>query len=415
MKKFKIANYIFLMSFCLALLMGACSNEGTFPDYTPSSPSWGEPDVVLNVSEPVEDFDTLLSDMRSAKVIRLVTPGFTRTIGSGGVSDMFESSEAHLLALSNDSISIALADDYIAITSKVLTENSEKNPGTQYYLIHKSKEYIAGYQAELKQQIMRLAQTRAGGELPEVDTHSEQALSISKTISSTERECCEVPMPAGVSSSECNTPEVALSRNANLRIGPREKNVVRIWLLRLADYTNYGHEIVWQQMETEAMIRDILSGVKVEFYTRGTDFQRSQYAAHTLHNFIEYVRSHKNSGYDWSSGVGQDIFVVISKEAFYGYVTGLAHENTYNIRRESNPLAFALCGMDIVTCPLLLAHEVGHVIGAKHTDYSWWQNWGVGCRSEFFDVMSYKTNRTPYIREPNNRMTVRENLRYFGR
>lgn len=71
-------------SLCLVALLAACSNEALLIERSPPVSGLGEPDVVLNVSETVDNFDELVAGLRTAKVIQIVTPDFTRVVGSEG-------------------------------------------------------------------------------------------------------------------------------------------------------------------------------------------------------------------------------------------------------------------------------------------------------------------------------------------
>lgn len=402
-----------ITSLCVTLLFAACSNEELLSEHAPPTPSTGEPDVVLNVNEPIEDFDALLSGIRSAKVIQLVTPEFTRTLASSGVSDSFEAEDSELLKLSNDSLSISLAADYITITSDLITEKNAEEPSTQYYLVHKSKQYVAEYQQVLTRQLTKLAQTRSlNVDVPEVEKYSDQAISISKGLFLEKGLGYDEPNIDDTPTLRWNGPDAASTRSATRAyIPPRGKNVVRIWLIRHRGYKGFQHEIGWQQQDTEKMIRDLSNSVKVEFYTRNSDFNADWNAYNTYNSFRTYVKSHKNSGFDWSPGIDKDIFILVSYGGYNDNIAGLGALNTYSIRSNYNPNAFGVAAMNPITALKTLAHEVGHILGAEHTDYTWWDGWWI-FKFPYYDVMSYRTVRTPFIREPNNRRVAQQNLRY---
>ena len=66
--------------------------------------------------------------------------------------------------------------------------------------------------------------------------------------------------------------------------------------------------------------------------------------------------------------------------------------------------------MNPITAPKTLAHELGHILGAVHTDYTWWEGWWI-FQIPQYDVMSYREFRRNLIRDPNNVRIVRNNLK----
>ena len=97
-----------IVNFLLGVvLVSSCTNE-QFTD-PPSMVSQAEtPDIVLNVNEAVEDFDSFVSKLRSAGTIKLVTPDFTRIVKNNGADSCFQAEGSERLLLSNDSISMIL-------------------------------------------------------------------------------------------------------------------------------------------------------------------------------------------------------------------------------------------------------------------------------------------------------------------
>lgn len=391
---------------CGLLLVAACSNEEVI-SLPSASPPIETADIVFNVSKPIENFDSFISDLRSAETIKLVTPDFTRIVKNNGVDRDFQIENGEYLQLSNDSISMILTDNYITLTSNLVTEQNYKNPATQYYLVHESKEYIAEYSKILTDGVNQLVKTRGTNEdSPQVAIHSENAISINQAQLSPETVLEQPQIKSTLSVSESKT----LPETRNARIGNRPKNVLRIWLIRHRGYSGFQHEITWQQNDVRNMIKDLNPNVKIEFYTRYSDFTASSDAYETSNNFQEWVRKGKTKGYDWSSGVDKDIFIVVSFGGYNGGIVGLGFLNTYKLNRTFNPSAFGVSAISPIVAPTTLAHEIGHILGANHTDYTWWEGWWI-FQFPQFDVMSYKPFRRSLIRDPKNVRIVRDNLR----
>lgn len=401
MKKRTIIN--FLLG---ALLVSSCTNEEFVT--TPSTlPQAETTDLVLNVNESVENFESLLSKLRSAKTIKLVTPDFTRIVKNSGFDNHFQAEGSERLLLSNDSISMILTDKYISLTSDLITEQNYKNPTTQYYLVHESKEYIAEYNKILTNGVNQLVKTRGLSEdSPKVVLHSDNAVSINQAQHSPETILKQPQMKSEASFSDLK----AMPHTRSSRIGDRPKDVLRIWLIRHSGYSGFQHEITWQQDDVRAMIHDLNPNVKVEFYTRYSDFTVSSDAYETIDNFKKWVKNSKTKGYDWSGGIEKDIFIVVSYGGYNDNIGGLGALNTYKLDRTLNPQAFGLSAMNPITALKVLAHEVGHILGAKHTDYTWWEGWWI-FQFPQYDVMSYREFRRNLIRDPKNVNVVRNNLK----
>ena len=396
-------------SLCLAALLAACSNEEPLIEQSPPVSGLGEPDVVLNVSETVDNFDELVAGLRTAKVIRIVTPDFTRVVGSEGVSEFLTSSDSEFLELSNDSLRMSLTNEYLTLSSDLITEKNAKAPSTQYYLVHKSKEYIDEYQKILKAQQTQIAATRSGtDEVPEIEKYSGNAISVVNGQFVKEAEAVEPATSVSPVLEWNETMEVA-TRSMN---SYRPKDVLRIWLLRHNGFKAMQHEIDWQINDVKLMIRDLNRYVKVEIHTRNTDFRARNDAYVTFYAFQDYVQENADKGWQWSPRVRKDIFILVSYGGYNGAVGGLGNLNVYNIAREYNMYAYGLAGTNPITCSKVVAHELGHILGAEHNNYCWWDGWWI-FKFRYYDVMSYKLGRAPFIRDPKNRRIVQDNLRTY--
>ena len=387
------------------VIVSSCSNE-EFVTTTPNAPPMKAPDFILNVNEPIENFGDFTSKLRSAKTIKLVTPDFIRIVKNDGTDNSFQAEGSERLLLSNDSISMILTDKYITLTSSLVTEQNHENPTTQYYLVHESKEYIAEYNKVVNNGVNKLIKTRGlNGNSPEASLHSDNVISISQG-----QHLPETILAPPTMKSEHSIPDFkALPETRSARFRDRPKDVLRIWLIRHEGYNGFQHEITWQQDNVRTMIKDINPYVKVEFYTRYSNFIASWDIYETLDNFGKWVNGSKDKGYDWSSGVGKDIFILVSYGGYNSF-GGLAYVDVYKLDRTLNKNAFGVSGINPLTCDKTLSHELGHILGAHHTDYTWWEGWWI-FQFPQYDVMSYNPVRRTLIRDPKNVRIVQNNLK----
>ena len=278
-------------------------------------------------------------------------------------------------------------------------------------MVHKSKEYISEYRAVLRDQQAKFAATRTGAdEIPEIEQHSDYAISISNGQFVQQDDPVQ-PRLAKNSVLEWKETEAAQTRST-IATFPRPSDLLRIWLLRHSGYKAFQYEIDWQVNDVKLMIRDLNRSVRVEVHTRHTDFWASNDGFDTLYRFQKYVRDNADKGWQWSPSVGKDIFILVSYSGYGGVVAGLDKLDVYKIRRQQNPEAFGLSGINPITCVKTLAHELGHILGAGYSNHSWWDGWWI-FKFRYYDVMSYKLGRAPFIRDPKNRRIVQDNLRTY--
>ena len=180
-------------------------------------------------------------------------------------------------------------------------------------------------------------------------------------------------------------------------------------MLRHSGYKAFQYEIDWQVNDVKLMIRDLNRSVRVEVHTRHTDFWASNDGFDTLYRFQKYVRDNADKGWQWSPSVGKDIFILVSYSGYGGVVAGLDKLDVYKIRRQQNPEAFGLSGINPITCVKTLAHELGHILGAGYSNHSWWDGWWI-FKFKYYDIMSYNIFRAPFIRDPEYRTHVQQNL-----
>lgn len=383
-----------LQLFCVSMLAYwclSCSNDvemfGSFENTSQSR------SIVLDFTKSVSDFDKLKSELMKSTKLKLITPSFERILSNVIKDENIVSDESVFFKTSNDSISIMLTKEYITVISKI-------TPEPEYYLLHASDQYIEEYARSLSTQ-----------------TKSVNSL-IAKQISGNGF------MMRGLRSNEDIEDMVFDESNSIVEAAKptltkgewpdRSLDVVRIWLIRHSGFSSMQHEVGWQQQHVITMMKSVNWHVKVEFYTRHSDFHVTNNGYETLNRFKDWLGANIKKGHEWSGSVGKDIFVLISHGG-YDNISGRAFVDVYKKSRKYNPMAIGISAINPITADMTLAHEIGHILGAVHTDYAWWEPWkawplfGIWKR----DVMSSGDNfiiRSAECKDPNNVRKVRQSL-----
>lgn len=378
-----------LLCMCLLVFLVSCTNEIEKPIASDDFQESGFTE--LDLTKSLSDFVQLKSDLIKSNKIRLITPTFERNLIDVTKDDGIVSDESICLKTSNDSISIMIGDACITIISHVTS--------TEYYLLHESEEFIQDYSRSL------LTQTKK-----EDGVITRQASKNCIVLTGLNSQTNSSDVLTGDDKPLTPADESVLTKG----VWPdRWRDVVRIWLIRHSGFAVMQHEVNWQQQHAVTMMRSVNPQVKIEFYTRFSNFRAGYNAYETLDRFKEWLNIHKNRGHEWSGSVGKDIFVLISHTG-YGNISGLAYLNVYEKRRQLNPSAIAVSAVNPITSDMTLGHEIGHLLGARHTDYTWWERWPLGGGIWKRDIMTTGDHiimRSPECRDPNNVRTVRESLR----
>lgn len=118
------------------------------------------------------------------------------------------------------------------------------------------------------------------------------------------------------------------------------------------------HEVEWQ-IDNICKSLNFLTGTALGIYRHDGEYNGSDDADSTLTNFRNWVKTNKaNADYD--------IYFLVRWGGWNkGTILGEAYLNTYNVNTNHHPWAY---GISCSTClyPWVLAHEMGHILGAEH-------------------------------------------------
>lgn len=363
----------------LLLFFGACNQEN------PSDQNPSRTIVELDLTKSKLSFKDVKDNLLSANDIKIKFMNYERTVKNVQVDKNIVLEDGVMLISDNDSISFAVTDSYVSIISRINPNREDK------ILIHEDSDHVEEY---LNSIVLPITRSISDSSNVEIKLLSQGVLSISGGWNVQQTHVHPEPEENRV------VDEIQHDHVTRSSIWPdRNPDVIRIWLIRHRGYGG-SYEITWQQQHVKSMIHKINPKAKIEFYTRGSDFRAVKDPYQTLKDFDSWLLKHRRSGYEWSGSVDKDIFVLLSYGA-YGSIAGLAYQDSYSIKYKYNPRAIGISAINPVTADKTLAHEIAHILGAKHTNYAWKEGWWI-FKIWMHDLMSYKWPRSAWTQEPNN-------------
>jgi len=198
----------------------------------------------------------------------------------------------------------------------------------------------------------------------------------------------------GISTTQCNiTNEIpALQEQAKANYAqvaaPKtysRNKIVTIYLLQNDKFTNgqfppISWELVWAEEDAIKSIADVFKNDKLnaptlKFITQTCDFNSTEKSSTDLSQFASYVRS---SPQKYPTG-GKDIYFFVRNFAWgiQGLTSdpaaGIANIGSYSINQEINRTAYGLSAISSYQYTKVLAHELGHILGATHSTTPWYR------------------------------------------
>lgn len=189
----------------------------------------------------------------------------------------------------------------------------------------------------------------------------------------------------------------ARTHNVTTRDFPAEPKPVLVVCLIEKGQQLIPWELSWQLQDAVAALNDIsdkyisfdFRTVQSDIYSTGND------SSEKLDNFRKELLAIEELA-DYSN----DIFILCRYNIIDFTSAGIAYRNTYNV---SSPVgAFYACGISATaaTTPSTFAHELGHILGAKHVD-------------DINDLMNYSnilSQRTLLHKNEENRARILKNI-----
>lgn len=352
-----------LFAVSLLLAFTSCSKDEILPQGNENSL---EPVTIDLRAMSYEGVMTLLSEQTSLKDVTFTDGEFTRTVELVASDNISSGNMEQLMFTSAnpaDSLDLTVSPEYVAVR---MTDNSELFG------------YIA-YANELQQQEIvdlyeNLVPTTRSGEAAVTRSVGNTSFKLNLTgireaieenkiysLPETELKYQQPEMTKGFFSNLYNKVKQAFSPAP---VSVPKTPTIDIYLLREKGSNPITHEMNWQVNDAIAALKDVQSNVKFNVHIENCGFKGSNNSKDDLPKFRDWV---KKSQYKNTNGI-----FILSRWGIWidDNILGRAYVGDYNVNNDLQ--AYGISATNAWN-KFTMAHEIGHIFGAKHVESKWYQ------------------------------------------
>ena len=382
----------------ILLALSSCSKDDRL---IPNGPEQASAPVNIDLrTMNYEGVMTLLSEQTSLKEVTFTDGEFTRTVPELVASENLDPDQAGVLVFNSsnptDSVELTVSPEYVAVR---LTADS-KLLAYLSYADGRQQAEVAGLYEEIApatrsgeslmtrsadNQSLRLDLSRIGEEmeannvyeLPERELKYQSSVATRGFFSSLFKKVTQVFKPAPAPAPK--TPSI------------------NIYLLRERGSSPITHEMNWQVNDAISALKDVQGNVKFNVSILNCDFKGSSDSNKAIYDFRTWVN---NGQYKNTNG----IFILCRWGGWNNGTLGKAFVGDYNVNNDLKAYGISCTN---AWNKFVMAHEIGHIFGAKHVTPKWYQ---IFWTADLMSANSYDWLGSGKHKDDENRKEIKKRL-----